>query len=112
MKRLSVQQQKKLDDYLVKYPHLTPKAAVVGNNPVMGHVIGSVTGIDPVLGKRDRTEYELKKARIRTGKTAGDLFEDFDRIQHDYPGYIYSASVTLDALLSRFGLLRCLVLLI
>ena len=101
-KRLSVQQQKKLDDYLVKHPHITPKAAVVGNNPVTGQVVGSVTGSDPVLGKRDRTEYELKKARIRTGKVAGDLFEEFDRIQHDYPGYIYSASVALDAFIITF----------
>ncbi|KAI7855056.1 hypothetical protein BDC45DRAFT_534753 [Circinella umbellata] len=33
---------------------------------------------------------------------AGDLLEVFDRIQHNYLGYIYSASVALDVFIITF----------
>ncbi|KAG2218552.1 hypothetical protein INT45_006313 [Circinella minor] len=83
--QLNDDQQKKLADYLVNSPQITSKAAVVGNNPLTGQIIGLVSGIDQVLGK-----------------TADDLFEGFDRNQRNYPGYVYSKSVTLDVFVITF----------
>ncbi|KAI7849175.1 hypothetical protein BDC45DRAFT_521394, partial [Circinella umbellata] len=71
----------------LSHPHSTPKAALVGNHPVAVQIVGLVTSIDPVLGKRDCTEYELKNARTHIRKAAG---------------YIYSASVALDAFIITF----------
>lgn len=96
--------QRKVDDYVKRYGHLTPKSAVVGNDPATGAVIESIADIDPILGNKDRVAYEIGKSRERLNLKKGkqDLFTDFQQIEEKYDGYIYTASITKAAFIITF----------
>lgn len=76
---LILAKQNKVDDYLQRYGHLTPKTATIGYGPATGAVVDSIADIDPILeNNKNRDAYEMGKSRERLNLEKGkqDAFTD------------------------------------
>ncbi|KAG2219631.1 hypothetical protein INT45_012332 [Circinella minor] len=93
-----------MDEYMEKNPTLQPKAATVGIDSRTGTIIASTREIDPILGNRERTRYETRKAKERMNMTSldDDPVKPFMKINNTYPGYLTAASVLPDLVLISF----------
>ncbi|KAI7880019.1 uncharacterized protein EV154DRAFT_575786 [Mucor mucedo] len=90
-KHLSMTEKLELDKILEKNPTMTPTTAVAGRQDIK-----SIQNINPILGNKERAKMELKKSRIRQGlesKSNGDFFEEFNKIENDFPNLINHAQV-------------------
>ena len=87
-----------------KNPTLRPKGATVGIDSRTGTIISSTREIDSILGNRERTRYETRKAKERMNITSldDDPVKPFLKINNAYPGYLIAASVLPDLVLISF----------
>ncbi|KAI7858488.1 hypothetical protein BDC45DRAFT_554076 [Circinella umbellata] len=87
-----------------KNPTLRPKGATVGIDSRTGTIIASTREIDPILGNRERTRYETRKAKERMNITSldDDPVKPFLKINNAYPGYLTDASVLPDLVVISF----------
>ncbi|KAI7856038.1 hypothetical protein BDC45DRAFT_581692 [Circinella umbellata] len=103
-KHLSMEQNNAMDNYVEKNPTLRPKGATVGIDSRTGTIISSTQEIDPILGNRERTRYETRKAKERMNITSldNDPVKPFLKINNAYPGYLTAASALPDLVLNSF----------
>ncbi|KAG2206800.1 hypothetical protein INT47_007556 [Mucor saturninus] len=95
-KHLTNDQQKKVYQIILKNPAATPGGVIAEISMRSDEISKDVEDINPVLLNRERTKHELRAAKIRNDLAlvkGTDLFEEFSKIEDEYPGYILSAEL-------------------
>ena len=93
-KHLSEKEIDKWTERLVGDPTVALKTAVQGIKRRTVQIVDSAVEINPILGPRDRVEYELNKRREQKNMPRkGELLSEFGKIMYNYTGYFLYAQV-------------------
>ncbi|KAG2200769.1 hypothetical protein INT47_002813 [Mucor saturninus] len=95
-KHLTNDQQKKVDQIILKNPAAILSGVIARISMRSDEISEDIEYTHPVLLNRERTKHKLRAAKIRNGLAlvkGMDLFEDFAKIEDEYPEYIISAEL-------------------
>lgn len=93
---LSAEEKKKFSDRVKSDPLTTPKKMVAGISSQTGENLESVRKINPILGNKDRTKYELRRVREQSLPTRSKNFlgELGEIMTEEFEGYVVHAQVS------------------